>query len=136
MCITAFSQDLTVTVTDISTFQGLPEIKVTLINSSRNISMEQTTDALGKATFKSLPTINGYVVKFEGNDQYESAESSVINIRSNENPSVVLSILSKNDDNTLDTVVINSQTSNRINRRDAEVSFELEAAEIQEIPVE
>ncbi|MEO9952622.1 TonB-dependent receptor [Nonlabens sp.] len=136
MCITAFSQDLTVTVTDFSTFQGLSEIKVTLINSSRNISMEQTTDALGKATFKSLPTINGYVVKFEGNDQYESAQSSVINIRSNENPSVVLSILSKNDDNTLDTVVINSQSSNRINRRDAEVSFELEATEIQEIPVE
>jgi outer membrane receptor protein involved in Fe transport len=130
-----FAQDLTVTVTDFSTSQTVADLKITLVNSTRNLTIEQTTNAQGKTVFKALPSINGYVVRFAGNSQYAASESAAIDIRSNENPSIVLAILPAND-NTLDTVVLNSTKTARINRRDAEVSFELEAAEIQEIPVE
>lgn len=133
--ITLFAQDLTVTVIDFTTTETISNIKITLENSSRNLSIEQMTDEKGKAIFKNLPTLNGYVVKFNGDDAYTMTESALLDIRSNENPSLILSLLPKND-NTLDTVILNATENARINRRDAEVSFELEAKEIQEIPVE
>lgn len=130
-----FAQDLTVTVIDFSTAQPASALKIRLVNTTRNIFIEQLTDNQGKTVFKSLPSLNGYVVRFDGNAQFAASESAAIDIRSNENPSIVFAILPTGD-NTLDTVVLNSTKTARINRRDAEVSFELEAAEIQEIPVE
>ncbi len=134
MCL--FSQDLTVTVIDFTTTETIANTSIILENTSRNLSITQQTDEKGKTIFKNLPSINGYIVRFAGNDQFNEAASEKLDIRSNENPSVILSLLPKNDNNTLDTVVLNAAQNARINRRDAEVSFELEAEEIQEIPVE
>lgn len=133
--ITALSQDLTVTVTDFTTFQVVPSIEVELVNSSRNISIKQTTNAQGKTTFRSLTSIDGYKIVFQGNDNYQSTESGLINLRSGENPNINLSVLSKSSE-SLDAILINSNAGARINRRNAEVSFELKEQEIEEIPVE
>ncbi len=134
-CMASFSQDLTVTVTDFDSFEGLPQVEVTLINKSRNLSIKQSTNEQGKTTFKNLPTIDGYVVLFAGDANFFETQSQPIDIRSNENPSVVLSLLSKSSTD-LDAITINATQNARINRRNAEVSFELKAKEIREIPVE
>jgi len=132
-----FSQDITVTVTNVSTFKGLPDLRVTLENASRNLRIERVTDQQGKVTFKSLQALDGYVIKFAGTPAFLETQSAAIDLRSNESPSIVLSVSPANNDNTLDQIVLNaSSANNKINRRDAEVSFELEAKEIEEIPVE
>lgn len=133
--IAAFSQDLTVTVTNFTTSQIVPMVEVELVNSSRNISIKQTTDLQGKATFRSLTALNGYKVVFAGNDDFQATESSVIDLRTGENPNINLSVLPLSSE-SLGEIVINGTTAARINRRNAEVSFELKAEEIQEIPVE
>ncbi len=135
VCLASYGQDLTVTLTDFNTFKGLPQLQVELVNASRNLSIKQNTNEQGKTTFKNLPSIDGYVVRFTGNSAYFEAESQPIDIRSNENPSVVLSLLSKSSTD-LEAITINASQNARINRRNAEVSFELEAQEIRELPVE
>ncbi|MGB3590154.1 MAG: TonB-dependent receptor [Nonlabens sp.] len=136
-CVTSLlmAQDLTVTVVDFNTTLAVPGITVTLINEARGYSVEQKTDASGKVVYKSLPTIGGYKVVFDGNNSYALTTSRTIDIRSNENPSIILQLLPAGD-NTLDTVLIDGNRNKQINRRDAEVSFELDEKELREIPVE
>lgn len=132
-----FSQDINITVTDFSTFKGLADIPVVLENPSRNLRIERVTDKQGKVTFKSLQALDGYLVKFLGNNEYLETQSTVIDLRSNESPSIVLSIVPVNNESKLDQIIVNATTTTgKINRRDAEVSFELTAQEIEEIPVE
>lgn len=127
-------QDITVSVTGESQ-KPLSNISLNLENSSRNINNTQITNAQGKATFRNLQSIDGYKITFSGNTDYKSQISDSISIRSNQNPNVNL-VLQKFDASQLNEVVVKNVGSTKINTRDAEVSFELKAAEIQQIPVE
>lgn len=138
LCISsiAFAQeDLTVSVIDFETQKPIPNLTVKLSNTTRNILLQQNTNTQGKIIFKGLPALDGYQVVFEATADYSSQSSELISIRSNQNPNVSL-MLKKTSFQQLDEVIIKSNTTAKINRRDAEVSFELKAAEIQEIPVE
>ncbi|MBC7642413.1 MAG: TonB-dependent receptor, partial [Flavobacterium sp.] len=127
-------QDITVSVTDESQ-KPLLNISLNLENSSRNINNTQITNAQGKATFRNLQSIDGYQIKFLGTPEYKTQFSEIITMRSNQNPNVNL-VLQKFDANQLSEVVIKGSGTSKINTRDAEVSFELKSAEIQQIPVE
>ncbi|NCP04888.1 MAG: TonB-dependent receptor [Flavobacteriales bacterium] len=136
--ITAVAQDdFTVTVIDTETNQVIPNIEIKLVNNSQGINLTQTTNQQGKAIFRNIPVLNGYQVFFEGNNQYASSFSSRIDVRSNQSPNIQLE-LSKSITNQqeLEEVVLTNRAIAKINRRDAEVSFELKAEEIEEIPVE
>ena len=130
-------QDMTVSLVDQETRKPVPDISVSLKNVSRNLLVQQTTNQQGKTTFRNLPTLNGYEVVFEGNDAFLAKSVENISIKSNQSPDVTL-VLTKNkiSDQTLSEVVVPYNSTAKINRRDAEVSFELKAEEIQEIPVE
>ncbi|MBA3986444.1 MAG: TonB-dependent receptor, partial [Flavobacteriales bacterium] len=136
--ITVFSQqDFTVTVIDFENNQPISNIEIKLLNESRGISLIETTNESGKVIFRSIPSINGYQVFFEGNDNFGPNFSQKIDIRSNQNPNVQLFLNeSLSSEQILDQVIISNISSAKINRRDAEVSFELKAEEIVEIPVE
>ena len=68
---------------------------------------------------------------------YNLQQSNLIDVRSNQNSSISLYLQKKQSKiNQLNEVIIIRTSSAKINRRDAEVSFELKAKEIQEIPVE
>lgn len=128
-------QDLTVSVINFETQKPISNLTLILTNTARNLTIQQTTNSQGKATFRSIPALDGYQILFEGTEDFAAQNSEIISIRSNQNPNVTL-VLKKASSQQLDEVVVTSNSTAKINRRDAEVSFELKAAEIQEIPVE
>jgi outer membrane receptor protein involved in Fe transport len=138
ICISTIAlaqEDLTVSVIDFETQKPVSNLTIKLLNTTRNISINQTTNMQGKSIFRNIPALDGYQVLFEETTDYAAESSDVLSVRSNQNPNVTL-ILKKNESQQLEEVVISSNSTSKINRRDAEVSFEMKAAEIQEIPVE
>jgi outer membrane receptor for ferrienterochelin and colicin len=138
LCLSALSfaqQDFTVSAVEKNSQKPISNLSITLENSSRNLKLESVTNSQGKVIFKNLQSIDGYQIKFLGNLEYSAQNSDFISIRSNQNPEVTL-VLQESNSEQLNEVVINSGSTGKINTRDAEVSFELKAAEIQEIPVE
>ena len=128
-------EDLTVSVIDLETQNAVSSVTIKLTNAARNISLQQTTNVQGKVIFRNIPALDGYQVVFEETTDYATESSDVLSIRSNQNSNVTL-IIRKKSIQTLQEVVISANSTTKINRRDAEVSSELKAAEIQEIPVE
>lgn len=138
LCVTTLvsaQEDLTVSVIDFETQKPISNFIIKLSNSTRNSSLLQTTNVQGKAIFRNIPALDGYQVSFEETTDYDAERSDIISIRSNQNANITL-VLKKRSAEQLDEVVIARNSTSKINRRDAEVSFELKAAEIQEIPVE
>lgn len=128
-------QDLTVSVTDLATQKPIPNLSLILENKSRNLNIIQTSNEQGKVIFRNLEALDGYQVRSLETQDYAAENSDFISIRSNQNPNVTL-ILSNISTEKLDEVIVSFGSTSKINRRDAEVSSELKAAEIQEIPVE
>jgi len=128
-------QDLTVSVIDAVTQKPVSNIAITLENKSRNLQVRQISNKQGKVIFRNLEALDGYQVVSAVTQDFASESSNFIDIRSNQSPNVML-VLRKSDTQELDEVVISYGSNSKINRRDAEVSFEMKAAEIQEIPVE
>ncbi len=128
-------EDLSVSIIDFNTQEPIANLQVLLVNGSRNSRLQQTSNGQGKVTFRGIPALDGYQVIFEGTAIYAAQKSEFISVRSNQAPNVTL-LLTPTDANKLNEVVITKGATAQINRRDAEVSFEMKAAEIQEIPVE
>ncbi len=138
LCISTLTfaqEDLTVSAIDSETKKPISSITIKLLNSTRNISLTETTNVQGKAIFRNIPSLDGYQVIFEETSEYAAETTALLSVRSNQNPNVLL-ILRKNSTQVLEEVVVSATSTTKINRRDAEVSSELKAAEIQEIPVE
>ncbi|SHG13719.1 TonB-dependent Receptor Plug Domain [Flavobacterium segetis] len=128
-------QDLTVSVIDAVTQKPIINISVNLVNKTRNLELSQITNTQGKVTFRNLEALDNYQVGTLATQDYSAETSDLISIRSNQNPNVTL-FLRKSNTEELDEIVVSSTSTSKINSRDAEVSSELKAAEIQEIPVE
>jgi outer membrane receptor protein involved in Fe transport len=128
-------EDLTVIVRNALTNEPVPSIEVTLTNTALGYEQTLSSDDLGRAVFRNLLAADGYVAKAADNADYLGSETRTINIRSNENPIVDLLIFESRE-LSLDEVVVQAQGATQINRRDAEVSFELQQKEIEEIPIE
>ena len=138
LCISTIAmaqQDLTVSVIDAVTQKPVSNLAITLENRSRNLQVRQISNMQGKVIFRNLEALDGYQVSVAVTQDYAAESSNFIDIRSNQNPNVTL-VLRKSGTQELDEVVISSGSNSKINRRDAEVSFEMKATEIQEIPVE
>ncbi|MCB0570898.1 MAG: TonB-dependent receptor [Phaeodactylibacter sp.] len=134
--VAGFSQaGVQVTITNYLTGQPVAGIPVGLFNETHGIARSQETDAQGKAIFFGLPEVEGYRVSVAQDEQYQSAVSEVFGIRSNQNPSVQLALFERRAI-TLEEVVVRGASTTRINRQDAEVSFELRQKEIEAIPIE
>lgn len=128
-------EDLSVSIIDFNTQKPIPDIEIVLINSSRNSSLLKISTAQGKVTFRGIPALDGYQVIFKGTALYAAQQSQLLSVRSNQASNITL-VLAPKQSNELNEVVITKGATAKINRRDAEVSFEMKAAEIQEIPVE
>jgi hypothetical protein len=128
--------DLNVTIINYLTDAPIPGLTVTLLNESRGLTKEAVTDEQGTAVFKGLPEVEGYQVKAGGNGDFLTGETDVFSIRSNQNPSITLSLFEDREID-LDAVEVTAGSSTtRINSTDAEVSFELKQKEIEAIPIE
>jgi len=127
-------EDLTVMVINYKTDRPVEGIEVLLRNEARGIEKKQTTDVQGRAVFRSLPVVNGYRVLVRESEDYLDAQSGLIDVRSNESPTVPLALFEQTTVDLSEVVVTAAEGT--INRSDAEVSFELEQREIEAIPVE
>jgi outer membrane receptor for ferrienterochelin and colicin len=137
-CLFANAQEnIKVNLLDLET--NLPVENATLIlkNLDQGIDKPLTTNSNGAVTFRSVPTVNGYQILFEGNEAYEASKSQLFNLRSNESPAIKLFAYKKSSQaENLEEVIITSNTKLKINRRNAEVSFEIDAKDIEQTPVE
>lgn len=137
LCTTAVfaQQDLRVQVINYQT--NLPEtgITVELRNESRGIQRTLTSNDRGIALFRSLPAVDGFRVIAPETETFLESSSEVFGIRSNQDPTIELVLLSKT---TYDLGEINivAKTGAQINRSDAEVAFELQQKEIEQLPIE
>ena len=127
-------EDLTVSLIDIQ-HQPLANMTVLLKNTSRGFEQSLQTNEQGRAVFRSLPVVDGYQVFVPAAETYEEAESGMINLRSNQDRTLQLILLEKMSIR-LEEVVVWTNATSKINRTDAEVSFELPQQELEAIPVE
>ncbi len=136
--LTSAQESITVNAIDFNTLTPVSNIKISLENINQGINTTAITNTLGKVKFASLPVINGYIASFEGNDKYAAAVSKPIDIRSNQDIVVqILLVSAKTNQQNLDEVIITSNNStSKINRKSAEVSFELKEVELKALPVE
>lgn len=130
----AAQQDVTVTVIDYRN-EPVSDIQVLLTNDSRGLQSTQVTGEQGKVVFKGLPAVDGYRVSVNDTDNWIGTSTIQFGIRTNENPTLQL-ILLEQKTLQLQEVQVLATRSTRINRRDAEVSFELPREEIEMIPIE
>ncbi|MBK8516660.1 MAG: TonB-dependent receptor [Saprospiraceae bacterium] len=130
-------QDLTVTIFDYLSKTPLSDVSITLENVPRNIIITQATNQKGKSVFKNILSVNEYQVRFDSDGVYKAQKSAIIDVRSNQNTDITLYLEKEiGISGDLDEIVLTYRTSGKINRQNAEVSFELKSTEIQEIPVE
>lgn len=127
--------DLTVFVADFLTSQPVEGIVVELENAGIGLRRTLNTNAQGKVVFKSLPEEAGYVVEVRETEIYSGARSDRINIRSNQNPTIQLE-LTEFKLIELQEITVSGVATTRINRTDAEVSFELKQRDIEALPIE
>lgn len=128
-------QDLTVQIVDAQTNAVVPSITISILNKSQNSSISQVSNSKGNVIFKNISSLDGYQINFLGNQEYAAQESKLFDIRSNQNAIIEIR-LNKKSANELQEVLVTGKSNTKINRRDAEVSFELKAKEISEIPIE
>lgn len=112
---------------------GLP---VHLDNAAIGFSVEQPTDAQGKARFRGLSTAGSYAVSTTVSARYQAVREANLVLRANSSPSVTL-VLPNLSTQTLEGVVVRAPSNaTTINTQNAEVSSELSARELREIPIE
>ncbi len=131
----AFAQEqLEVTVSDLSNHQPISGVTVQLENSLIGYQSQKATNIQGKVQFGGLSTSGSYTVSVAESDQYFEARAENILLRSNKKSSVNLSLPQK--ENRSEVVTVEGSSTTKINTIDAEVSSELEAEEVERIPVE
>jgi outer membrane receptor for ferrienterochelin and colicin len=131
----AFAQEnLEITVSDLSNQTPLAGIVVHLENNLIGYKAQMQTNSQGKAQFKGLSTSGVYTAFVEESERYFEAKAENILLRSNKQSSVTLALSPK--ENRTEEVTVEGKATTKINTINAEVSSELEAHEIETIPVE
>ena len=112
---------------------GLP---VHLDNAGIGFSAEQPTDSQGKARFRGLSTAGSYAVSTTVSDKYQAVREAGLTLRANSSPSVTLVLPNVSTQELAGVVVRAPNNATTINTQNAEVSSELSARELREIPIE
>jgi len=130
-------EDVTVLVINYKTNQPVGNVSVKLNNDSRGFEAVQQTNADGKAVFYGVQINNNYQVTIDAFGEFTESVSEIFDLRSNQDRTIQIFLLPAiASEVTLNEIVLTGNTSAKINRKDAEVSFELTNKEIQELPIE
>lgn len=126
---------LKIQLTNAMTGQPIKGHQLIVSNEGIGYEKELQTNARGAATIYGLSTSGSYRVRAATTNLYHGYTSEKLHLRSNQNASLVMPLLSKNAQR-LEEVEVNSSQIARINTVDAEVSAELPEREMREIPFE
>ncbi|MEH0157263.1 TonB-dependent receptor [Limibacter armeniacum] len=133
---TLFAQKGEIEVNVVDThFKPIVGISITAINEAIGVSVDRVTNEKGVATFSGLNTSGEYFVRSADSEDFHTIESGKLTLRSNFKRNVTLVLPSKTTVQ-LDEVSISAYNTTRINTYNAEVSAEMEAEKIKELPVE
>lgn len=131
-----FSQvDLEVSVSELLTGKPVANSSVTLTNTAIGYSQQQQTDAVGRTIFKGLSLSGTYEVSVPETNDFLAQKLDNLKFRNNEHPSVRLT-LSKRTEVNLNEVVVNGNSTSKINSINAEVTAGMNLKQLQELPVE
>ncbi len=138
MCsFTAYGQiSLEVSVANPQNNTAVPAVTVTVSRAAIGFERSQTANAQGKARFQ-LPLPGDYTVSIAEGSEYNQLAPATVNARSNEAASIVvlaLPIAQQELQNV--TITSNYYSPTRLNTINAEVSSELNAKELEDIPLE
>ena len=126
---------LTIYLYDQNTKEPISAHTVVLEHAPSGLQRSGLTDSQGTFTFKNLTSRTQYrLISLESPD-FKTDTFSQINLRSREEKYLDLALIRRTSVD-LDEIVIRARPSQRINRTNAEVAFELDEKSIQAIPVE
>jgi len=126
---------LTIYLYDQNTKEPISAHTVVLEHAPSGLQRSGLTDSQGTFTFKNLTSRTQYrLISLESPD-FKTDTLSQINLRSREEKYLDLALIRRTSVD-LDEIVIRARPSQRINRTNAEVAFELDEKSIQAIPVE
>ena len=126
---------LTVYLFDRDLDQPISAHSVVLEHAPSGLQLSGLTDNRGIFTFKNLTARANYSLISLESPQYRPDTISNISLRSREEKYLDMGVSSRQSID-LDEIVIKARPSQRINRTNAEVAFELDEKNIQAIPVE
>ncbi len=130
----AAQEDLTVIVLGIAD-EPVEQVTVTLQNPAHGFTRSVPTGKDGRAVFRSLAAVDGYLVGIPAFFPYREYQSGGLNLRAKQEQSLV--VVLQEDTLRLSGVVVRSGAlSTGINLTDAEVSFSLGRDELEALPVE
>ena len=127
-------ENLEVSVSDLSTGTPVIGIRVRLENQLIGYRADRETNDQGKTQFSALSTSGIYVVVVDESDQYFETRAENVLIRSNKSASVNLLLPPKTMSS--EEVTVEGSATTKINTINAEVTSELEAEQIETIPIE
>lgn len=127
--------DLVVSVLD-NARKPVANLPVRLDNAAIGFSTEQPTNAQGQVRFRGLSTAGSYAVSTTVSDRYQAVREAGLTLRANSSPSVTL-VLPQISTQALAGVVVRApHNGTTLNTQNAEVTAELSARELREIPIE
>lgn len=128
-------QTLTVTVLDAEGLNSAENVSIKVENKALGWSNVKPTDLNGRVVFK-ISTTGAYRVYADFSTIVQSVDTAELNIRANENATASLLVAPKTS--ALPEVVLSGERYSvaSINTTNAEVSSELSAVEIYQLPVE
>lgn len=111
------------------------DVEVVVENAETHFSSRASTDAQGKARFAPLSTAGRYVVEAAESDAYYGAKAVDLQLRSNFDRSVTLTLTPKAMSSEAVTVTASEGVA-EVNAVNAEVSSTLQESDIEALPVE
>src|SRR5262249_12994723 len=127
--------DLEVSAIELLSGSPAANISVTLSNTDIGYTQTQQTDATGRTIFKGLSLSGMYEVSTAETNDYLAQKIGSLKFRNNQHPSVNLQLTKRTEVN-LNEVVVNANSTSKINTVNAEVTAELNLKQLQELPVE
>lgn len=125
---------LEVNVVQNSTGNPVSDLELILINDAIGFTQSAVTGEQGKARFTNLSTSGSYVINIPETEEYYSLLTDPIQLRSNTTRSVTM-VLSTKKTVELEEITVQAPIT-QINTIDAEVASELDAKELEGLPVE
>jgi len=122
-------------VYDQSTGEPVDAQTVILQHEPTGLQLDGLTNSKGVYTFKNIEFLKGYELLTAESPAYFQSAIDQIDVRSNENLYLELALFPRQGVD-LSEVTVKAYSGRKINRKNAEVAFELKNEEIQALPIE
>ncbi|HYW35487.1 MAG TPA: TonB-dependent receptor [Balneolaceae bacterium] len=134
--VSAYGQvSLKVSVVNNKTGKPIANLPVILRNTSIGYRQVRKTNKQGKVLFKGLSTSGSYTATSAGTAEFYKFETQNITLSANKNQSITIAVTPKSTKNLGKITVSGNNSVAHINTVDAQVSSQLNTAEVENLPI-